>query len=100
MIDVTEDNGITTITLNRPEKLNAFAGHMRRDLAEAFEHAGSDRNARVVVVTGAGRAFCAGGDVAAMAELIDRHDAEEFARLLGAARRVPENLPRLRGRAP
>lgn len=88
MIDVTEDSGITTITLNRPDKLNALAGHMRRDLAEAFEHAGSDRNVRVVIVTGAGRAFCAGGDVAAMAELIDRHDAEEFSRLLGAARRV------------
>ena len=88
MIDVTENNGITTITLNRPEKLNAFAGHMRRDLAEALEHAGSDRNARVVIITGAGRAFCAGGDVAAMAELIDRHDAEEFSRLLGSARRV------------
>ena len=41
-IDVTDDGGITTITLNRPEKLNALAGHMRRDLAEALEAAGSD----------------------------------------------------------
>jgi len=88
MIDVTEDNGITTITLNRPEKLNALAGHMRRDLAEALERAGSDRTVHVVIITGAGRAFCAGGDVAAMAELMDRRDSEEFERLLGAARRV------------
>lgn len=88
MIDVTENNGITTILLNRPQKLNAFAGHMRRDLAEALEHAGSERNVRVIVITGAGRAFCAGGDVAAMADLIDRQDAEEFSRLLGSARRV------------
>ncbi len=87
-IDITEDSGITTIKLNRPEKLNALVGHMRRDLAEALEAAGSERNAHVVVITGAGRAFCAGGDVAAMAELIDRHDAEEFSRLLGSARRV------------
>lgn len=87
-IDITEDSGITTITLNRPEKLNALAGHMRRDLAEALEAASSDRNVHVVVITGAGRAFCAGGDVAAMAELIERHDADEFARLLGSARRV------------
>jgi enoyl-CoA hydratase/carnithine racemase len=87
-IDIADDSGITTITLNRPEKLNAFAGHMRRDLAEALEAAGSDRSVRVVVITGAGRAFCAGGDVAAMAELIERQDAEEFSRLLGAARRV------------
>ncbi len=87
-IDITEDSGILTITLNRPEKLNAFVGHMRRDLAEALESAGSDRGIRVVVITGAGRGFCAGGDVAFMAELIERRDTEEFARLLGAARRV------------
>jgi 2-(1,2-epoxy-1,2-dihydrophenyl)acetyl-CoA isomerase len=87
-IDVTEDSGITTITLNRPEKLNALAGHMRRDLAEALEAAGSDRSVHVVVITGAGRAFCAGGDVRAMADLIEEQDADEFSRLLGSARRV------------
>jgi 2-(1,2-epoxy-1,2-dihydrophenyl)acetyl-CoA isomerase len=87
-IDVTDDNGITTITLNRPEKLNALAGHMRRDLAEALEAAGSDRTVHVVVITGVGRAFCSGGDVAAMADLIERQDADEFSRLLGSARRV------------
>ena len=87
-IDIAEESGITTITLNRPEKLNALAGHMRRDLAEALEAAGSDRNTRVVAITGAGRAFCSGGDVAAMAELFERRDAEEFSRLLGSARRV------------
>jgi enoyl-CoA hydratase/carnithine racemase len=85
---VTEESGILTITLNRPDKLNAFIGHMRRDLAEALEAAGSDRGVRVVVITGAGRAFCAGGDVNFMAELMERHDSEEFARILGAGRRV------------
>ena len=87
-INVADDGGITTITLNRPEKLNALAGHMRRDLAEALEAAGSDRNVRVVIVTGAGRSFCAGGDVRAMAELIEDQNADEFSRLLGSARRV------------
>ncbi len=87
-IDIADDSGITTITLNRPEKLNALAGHMRRDLAEALEAAGSDRAVHVVVITGSGRGFCAGGDVAAMSDLIERKDAEEFSRLLGAARRV------------
>lgn len=87
-IDVSEDAGIVTITLNRPEKLNAFVGHMRRDLAEALEQAGSDRAIRVVLITGAGRAFCAGGDVPFMADLIERQDSEEFSRLLGSARRV------------
>jgi enoyl-CoA hydratase/carnithine racemase len=85
---ITESAGILTITLNRPEKLNAFVGHMRRDLAEALEHASSDRAVRVVVITGAGRAFCSGGDVEFMAQLMDRHDSEEFARILGAGRRV------------
>ena len=88
LIKVAEDNGIVTITLHRPDRLNAFVGHMRRDLAEALEEAGSDPHVRVVVITGAGRAFCAGGDVHFMAELVRRNDAEEFARLLGAARRV------------
>lgn len=87
-IQVAEADGIVTITLNRPERLNAFIGHMRRDLAEALEHTGSDRSARVVVITGAGRAFCAGGDIAFMAELMQRRDAEEFSRILGAGRRV------------
>jgi len=87
-IQVSEFEGVATITLNRPEKLNAFIGHMRRDLAEALEHAGSDRNVRVVIIKGAGRAFCAGGDVVFMAELMQRRDAEEFARILGAGRRV------------
>jgi 2-(1,2-epoxy-1,2-dihydrophenyl)acetyl-CoA isomerase len=84
----TESEGIMTITLNRPEKLNAFIGHMRRDLAEVLEHAGSDRSIRVVIITGSGRAFCAGGDVTFMAELMQRRDSEEFARILGAGRRV------------
>jgi len=85
---ISEADCIATITLNRPDKLNAFIGHMRRDLAEALEQAGSDRSVRVVIVTGAGRAFCAGGDISFMAELMKRHDAEEFARILGAGRRV------------
>ena len=87
-IVVSEESGIVTITLNRPDKLNAFIGHMRRDLAEALEHAGSDRSVRAVIITGAGRAFCAGGDVNFMAELMQRNDSEEFARILGAGRRV------------
>lgn len=87
-IKVTEDAGIVTIALNRPEKLNAFIGRMRRDLADALEHAGSDSRVRVVVITGTGRGFCAGGDVAYMDELAERKDAEEFARILGAGRRV------------
>ncbi len=87
-IQLAEDDGIVTITLNRPEKLNALAGRMRRDLADALEEAGGRMDVRVIVLRGAGSAFCAGGDVAAMAELMGRGDVDEFARLLGAGRRV------------
>jgi 2-(1,2-epoxy-1,2-dihydrophenyl)acetyl-CoA isomerase len=87
-LKVTTEACIRTITLDRPEKLNAFAGHMRRDLAEALEQAASARDVRVIIITGAGRGFCAGADVAYMAELMERHDVDEFARLLGAGRRV------------
>jgi 2-(1,2-epoxy-1,2-dihydrophenyl)acetyl-CoA isomerase len=87
-LKVTNESSIATITLDRPEKLNAFVGHMRRDLAEALERAASDRSVRVVIITGAGRGFCAGADVAYMAQLMERQDVEEFTRLLGAGRRV------------
>ncbi|MDQ3907210.1 MAG: enoyl-CoA hydratase-related protein [Acidobacteriota bacterium] len=87
-IDYNFDAGIATVTLNRPDKLNAFAGHMRRDLALALEEAGADVEVRAVVVAGAGRAFCAGADVAYMDELMRGGDVDEFARLLGAGRRV------------
>ncbi|HST51897.1 MAG TPA: enoyl-CoA hydratase [Pyrinomonadaceae bacterium] len=87
-INVEFDAGIATVTLNRPEKLNALAGHMRRDMAEALEHAGSDPEVRVVVITGAGRAFSAGADVRRMCELMEADDVEEFKRLLNTGRRV------------
>jgi len=85
---VSESEGIMTITLNRPDKLNSFIGHMRRDLAEVLEHGGSERSIRAVIITGAGRGFCAGGDVEFMAGLMERRESEEFARILGAGRRV------------
>lgn len=55
--------GIATITLNRPEELNAFTVEMANELIDAFGVAGRDDDARAVIVTGAGRAFCAGMDL-------------------------------------
>ncbi len=57
-------NGVATITLDRPERLNAFNGAMHSELIAAFHSADSDDAVRVVVVTGAGRGFCAGADLA------------------------------------
>src|SRR5437879_12746958 len=57
---------IATLTLNRPDKLNAFTGPMIDAWAQALGEAQADDNVNVVIVTGAGRAFCAGGDVGRM----------------------------------
>jgi enoyl-CoA hydratase/carnithine racemase len=57
------DEGIATITLNRPEKLNAFTGRMMHELIAAFDATDADDSVRAVIVTGAGRAFCAGADL-------------------------------------
>lgn len=84
MIDFSFEAGIATITLNRPEKLNAFAGTMREDLLAALRRADADGSCRVVIVTGAGRAFCAGGDVGFMRELQKRGDVESLGKLLRA----------------
>lgn len=88
MILTAVQNGVTTITLNRPEKLNAFAGTMREDLLAALIAAEADSGCRAVVVTGAGRAFSAGGDVESMRDLQKKRDAEALRRLLDAGRDV------------
>ena len=54
---------VVTITYNRPEALNAINGVMRRDLNDAFARFRDDEDAWVAIVTGAGRAFCAGADM-------------------------------------
>ena len=63
---------ILTITLNRPEKLNAFTATMQRELIDAFDKADSDDDIRTIIVTGAGRAFCAGADLSSGADTFDR----------------------------
>ena len=57
------EDSILTITLARPERLNAFTAQMCRELLDAFDRSDADDSVRVVIVTGAGRAFCAGADL-------------------------------------
>jgi enoyl-CoA hydratase/carnithine racemase len=63
---------ILTITLNRPDKLNAFTHIMMAELIDAFDKADVDDNVRAIIVTGAGRAFCAGADLSAGGATFDR----------------------------
>lgn len=66
-----EDN-ILTITLNRPDKLNAFNGRMRDELIDALDHADADDDVRAIIFTGAGRAYCAGADLSGGGNTFDR----------------------------
>jgi enoyl-CoA hydratase/carnithine racemase len=70
------DDGIGKVTLNRPEQLNAFTPIMREELVRIFEAADQDDAVRVVVVTGAGRAFCAGADLSTGGATFDRSKRE------------------------
>ena len=76
-------DNILTITLNRPDKLNAFNAAMQRELIEAFDAADKDDDVRAIIVTGAGRGFCAGADLSSGADTFDR-DARR-----GPVKRLP-----------
>ncbi|MCR5874518.1 enoyl-CoA hydratase-related protein [Phenylobacterium sp. J426] len=65
------DGPVATVTLNRPEKLNAYTGQMGAELADAFRRVDADDEVRVVIVTGAGRGFCAGADISSGAGAFD-----------------------------
>src|SRR6516164_8647359 len=66
LIELRIDSGIATISLNRPEKRNAINDGLREQLISALEHVQAKKDVRALVLTGKGKAFCAGGDVAAM----------------------------------
>jgi enoyl-CoA hydratase/carnithine racemase len=69
-------DSVLTITLNRPDRLNAWTAQMGSELTEAFDRADADDEVRVVIVTGAGRGFCAGADLASGGETFDYRKRE------------------------
>lgn len=90
LYDVTD--GIATITLNRPDRLNAFTVTMMKELLAAFDEIDADDAIRAVIMTGAGRAFCAGADLAAGRETFAESSSPET----GRARRDAGGIVSLR----
>jgi 2-(1,2-epoxy-1,2-dihydrophenyl)acetyl-CoA isomerase len=86
------EDGVAWITLNRPGRLNAFAGTMRDDLHDAIDRAASSPEVRVIMITGAGRGFCTGADVEVMSDLLSRGDDATFETLVQAGMRVIQRL--------
>ena len=98
-LDVETDmRGVATLTLNRPAKHNALDAVMIRELTRAAEILGGDDTVRVVVLTGAGRSFCAGGDLDWMKEQMEADrasrvsEARRLAEMLGALNTMPKPL--------
>jgi enoyl-CoA hydratase/carnithine racemase len=82
------DNGVRTILLNRPGQLNAMNRTLISEVVSAFDEANADRETRVIVFTGAGRAFCAGDDRHEHQHPQNETDAREFVELIQAATRA------------
>ena len=76
LIETIED-GVATLTFNRPERMNALSTPIMEGLLHGLPRLAGDPTVRVIILTGAGRAFCAGGDVKSMAEGGERRSAAE-----------------------
>jgi len=93
---VAEESGVRTITLNRPQRRNAMTPQMQNELLAAIDEAAAAKSCRVVVLAGAGEAFCAGLDLSSLQEMSEKstvehtEDAERVARLF----RIMYELPK------
>lgn len=82
------EQGVATLVLNRPDRLNALNNDLASALNEALGRAGSDENVRVVILTGAGRAFCAGGDLGHIGKARESGEAKRLEPLLRAGMQI------------
>jgi enoyl-CoA hydratase/carnithine racemase len=83
-----EKDGVAELTLNRPERMNAFTPQMAAELIQAFRRLDEDDSVRVIVVTGAGRAFCAGADLGGGGETFAGRETVEREQVLPRAREI------------
>lgn len=92
----TDDRGVAQLTLNRPDKHNAMSAQMIAELTEAADHLARDNTVRVVVLTGSGKTFCAGGDLGWMQDQIAADAQTRFAeaRKLAAMLQALNDLPK------
>jgi enoyl-CoA hydratase/carnithine racemase len=90
---VSHADGVATITLNRPERMNAWNAQLSRELSQALDEADGDDAVRAIVLTGAGRAFCAGADLGAGGDTFDdQANAERAGRTDSYPLRLPYEL--------
>ena len=87
-------DGVAELTLNRPERMNAFTPQMGVELIQAFRRLGEDDSVRVIVVTGAGRAFCAGADLGGGGETFTGRETAETKTRCSLARPGPATSSR------
>ncbi len=92
-IDVSSDGDVRIVTLNRPDDLNAFDEDMHTEMAELWPRLAADADAAVVVLTGAGRAFSAGGDFDYIRRFPD--DAELRTRTMQEAQKILWSMVRV-----
>lgn len=99
-ITATTEAGVAWITLNRPDRLNAWTRTMEREVRDAVIAAGDDPAARVVVVTGAGRGFCAGADMDALKDIGDGEGDHSESRMYPDPPRFTAPGPDIAGQYP
>lgn len=85
----TDERGVVTVTLNDPEKHNAFDDRIIGELTAAFEQIGSDRNGRVMILVASGKSFSAGGDLGRMKRMANYSLEENLEDAKGIATKLP-----------
>jgi 2-(1,2-epoxy-1,2-dihydrophenyl)acetyl-CoA isomerase len=91
-IIVTTDRSIATIRLNRPDKLNAFGGPMREEILDALARIAAEDRIKVLVVTGEGRGFSAGGDIDQLKQFRESKNEDGFRRALAVGEKITTSL--------